>query len=327
MNVILDETSLIPSGQWTPAQRIAKLAYVLKALDALGAPRRLRMVRGAAERDIHQGRGLRCWCFEPTTDRDQGRFLAGRLGKQPFIDGPDGLFAASEGQRAIEGRVDAEPVMGLALAALEDGVAVAVALAGETRLAGDPPIQVQLTTLETDEQRIEEILVTCFVEDRDVVKSEAVIIEKVNTSLSCGAALLDCSKEVFPRLRFGPKAQAQIRELTGNEKFFPQLLRHLRALNQGAVNWRPGQVFEPDGGLSWSVESKQTLGHRKYGPLRVFPPPEGFVVERCWSLHTKLTGGDDVRRLYFAHTESKPSQSVVLIGYFGPHLPTVKFSS
>ena len=321
VNIILDETSLIPSERWKPAQRIAKLAHTLKALDVLGAPRALRTVRDAAERDIHQYRGLKSWCFDGATDKDQGRFLAGRLSARTFIDDPDGLFAALEGQRAIEGMVEGEPAMGLTLAVLEDDVAVA--LMGETRLAGDPPIQVRLTIIEADEQRVEVIPVNCLVEDSDVCKWQTAIRGKLDASLSCGVALLDRSKEVFSRLRFGSEAQAQIRALTGSEPFFRQLLRHLHGLNRGAVNWLPGQAFEPDDALSWSVESQQTLNHRKYGVMRAFPAPEGFVVER-WSCHTKLTGGGGCR-LYFHHQESKASESVVLIGYFGPHLPTVRF--
>ena len=97
MEVILDESSLVPCGGWSPALRIKTLASTLKSLDQLGCARVLRSIRAAADQDIGQGRGLRGWCFDPTTNRDAGKFVAQRLGKQPFIDGDDGLFAAEPG--------------------------------------------------------------------------------------------------------------------------------------------------------------------------------------------------------------------------------------
>jgi len=53
-----------------------------------------------------------------------------------------------------------------------------------------------------------------------------------------------------------------------------------------------------------------------------FPMPKGFKKRR-WSDHTKLSGGAGAR-LYF-HSERTGETAVVLIGYFGDHLPTVRF--
>lgn len=59
MEVILDESSLVPCDDWSPALRIKTMASALKALDELGCARVLRTVRAAADQDISQGRGLR----------------------------------------------------------------------------------------------------------------------------------------------------------------------------------------------------------------------------------------------------------------------------
>lgn len=118
MDVILDETSLVPCNDWNPARRIQTLATSLKKLDELGCSRVLRSVRTAADHDIGQGHGLRRWCFDQRTNREAGRFIAQRLDKQPFIDGANGLFATVEGERVIEGRVLGTTVIGLTFAAL-----------------------------------------------------------------------------------------------------------------------------------------------------------------------------------------------------------------
>jgi hypothetical protein len=58
MEVILDESSLIPSAQQSAVARIEQLAAAIRALDEAGLPRVLRSVKDAAHRDIGDGRGL-----------------------------------------------------------------------------------------------------------------------------------------------------------------------------------------------------------------------------------------------------------------------------
>jgi len=321
MEVILDESSLVPCGGWSPALRIKTLASTLKSLDQLGCARILRSIRAAADQDIGQGRGLRGWCFDPTTDRDAGKFVAQRLGKQPFIDGNDGLFAAAEGERAIEGRVHDTEVVGLAFAAL--GCTPAVAL-GSTALPACTSITVDLVTLSIDDEFRETVEVCCVVTEEDVRQQSGIIAESVKRSVRDGAHLLAHAGELFPRLRFGPLAVRQIAALTGNEPVFHQLFRHLRALEKGAVTWLSEEGYSPAEAISWSRESNATLDHGTYGPLRDFPMPEGFKPRR-WCDHTKLSGGAGAR-LYF-RAERTGDHAVVLIGYFGDHLPTVRFGS
>ena len=57
------------------------------------------------------------------------------------------------------------------------------------------------------------------------------------------------------------------------------------------------------------------------GPLRDFPVPDGFEPKR-WTLHTKFTGGI-AGRMYF-RPERVNGEAVVLIGYVGPKLSTVR---
>lgn len=316
--MILDESSLVPCGAWSHALRIQILASALKALDQLGCSRVLRSVRVAADQDIGQGRGLRGWCFDKETNREAGRFIAQRLGKQPFVDGADGLFAAAEGERAIEGRAWGNTVIGLALSALTGDPAVAL---GSATLPGCIAVNVELTSLDGDDEIQETVPVCCVVSEDDVNQKNAIIIEKVEQSVASGSHLLGHAAELFPRLRFGQTAEQQIAETAGNQPVFHQLFRHLRALDRGAASWRDETQYSPDGAISWSPESKATLDHSRYGPLRDFPVPHGFTPRR-WSNHTKLSGGSGAR-LYF-DAERTDEQAVVLIGYFGPHLRTAQ---
>lgn len=316
MEPILDESSLVPCSKRPPATRIEALAKTLRALDGLGLVRVLRSVRDAADRDLDGGRGLRSWCFDKATSKDAGRLVAARLDKQPYIDGDDGLFAVAEGQGAVEAKVSGQRVVGLGLAALTDGLVVA--LTAEELSAG-ATLTVQLTYLDDDGQRDEQVDVTTFTSEQEVNAARQQVVDRVDRAVPNGAVIIERVGELFPRLRLGPDARKPIETMTGSETVFHQLVRHLRALDEGARTWADG-AYSPLA-VSFSVESEATLNHGTYGPMRDFAMPDGFASAR-WSLHTKLTGGNGAR-MYF-RAERVEGHPVVLVGYFGPHLDTVK---
>jgi hypothetical protein len=321
MDPILDETSLAPCASRGPGARIAALAATLKALDGVGLPRVLRSVRRAPDIDIGDGSGLRSWCFRfrQGVDRDAGVFLAGRLGKQPFVDGPGGLFGAAEGSRVVVPRARGADALGLGLVALEGGVGVAL---GSAAIPAGGRVAVELTSLDDDGgERCDVLDALCVVRETEVASHRATLVDALDGGITDGPTLLARAPEMFPLLRFGARARVQIAELSGNEVVFRQLLRHLRALHGGAVAWTNGP-FEPASKIAWSQESRLTLDDGKLGPLRDFPVPDGFAEFR-WSLHTKLTGGAEAR-LYFS-PERVPDGPVVLIGYFGKKIPTALF--
>lgn len=183
-------------------------------------------------------------------------------------------------------------------------------------------IAVDITTLDAEEEFRETVQVYRLVTEDNVHQQSESIKQGIKDSVSDGSQLLERANELFPRLRFGYRAVDQIAALTGNEPVFHQLFRHLRALEQGAAAWMPGTQYSPSEAITWSPESRETLHHRNHGPLRDFPMPDGFTPRR-WSNHTKLSGGAGAR-LYF-EAERTDEIAVVLIGYFGAHLPTVRF--
>lgn len=326
MDVVLDETGLLPCLDLIPAQRISTLAATLKCLDSLGCARVLRSVRDAADRNIHLGRGLRDWCFDRATDRDAGRLIAYRLGKQPFIDGETGLFAQIEGHRVMEGALNGQSAMGLAYAALCGLPAVSLGHLSAHPLEGanrgqEGEITVEISILDEEGVRTEYLSALRLVTATEVSRHEAQLLQRLHQDVKDGETLMAQAAELFPRLVFGPLAQKQIKVLNGNETVFRQLLRHLCALDRGAAGWLAGEKFQPGEQISWSDESTPTLN--KFGARREFPMPEGFDAV-VWRLHSKLTGGD---RLYFHPIFSLGNHSQVLIGYFGPHLATIKYPS
>lgn len=315
MEPILDECSLVPNGDQTPAIRIGTLAATLKSLHALGAVRVLRSVRAAAEMDIGEGQGLRYWCHHKQVDRDAGRFVASLLNKQPFVDGSDGLFCRAQQNCAVEARRDGVEAIGLAVVALSGGVGIALPGRGP---GGLWPLEMTFLD-ETDTLRSTVANVPCVVHPADIEALTSELLERVIAGIGSGADLLERAPDMFPRLRFGSRATKDIGAMSGAEETFKQLFWHLRVLDQCAREWTDGP-FEPRG-IPVSPESPATLNHGRYGPMRDFPMPDGFEPQR-WSWHTKITGGENPR-LYFQF-EPRAEEPVVLIGYFGSHLRTVR---
>lgn len=331
MEPTLDEASLIPCERTLPADRVRALAATLKRLDEVGAPRVLRSVRDAADRDLGLGRGLRVWCFDGQTPRDAGRFLASRLTRAPYVDGPDGLFAQAEGERVIAPTIGSVTSLGGGQVALTEGVLV---LLKGASWPPQKPVQVRLEVL-TQEDQWEDLVTVLAVDSREEVERDhGEIARRIAASVANGAALLQRLGELCPRLVLGERAAEQIGAMNGSEPFFPQVLRHLRALDLAAERRRAGTPFEPEG-VTFSVESGATLSHGSFGPMRDFPTPAGFDGQR-WTLHTKLTGGNGARLYYKAQDIEVAPEAAgaeartafrVAIGYVGPHLPTMRHSS
>lgn len=180
-------------------------------------------------------------------------------------------------------------------------------------------VQVQILDASTDPIAVTEVPIFAYVRGDEVAANVLQFQELVDAAIGNGQVLLDRLADAFPYLRVGPRASESLATLSGSEPVFRQLIRHLRALNSAAVVWVEGAPYRPEG-ITFSQESDQTLSHGRFGPIRDFPAPEGFQTER-WSLHTKLTGGAGAR-LYFRAVRTADTQ-VVLIGYFGSHLPCV----
>lgn len=328
MEPTLDEASLMHCEEFSPSVRVLRLAETLKALDDLGARRILRSVRDAADCDIGGGRGLRQWCFDQAISKDAGRFVAMRLGKAPFLDGSDGLFAAAEGDRAAEATIGGVVSLGGGYVALTDGLLVLLCRDG---WPPSRPIIVQLDLMSDGTFASERVEIAAVDSKNDVQGQSALLTRKIISAVGNGGTLLNRLPELFPRLVLGRRAEEQLADMSGGEPFFGQILRHLRALNLAAERWSRGSPFIPDG-VTFSVESEATLNHGSFGPMRDFPTPAGFPADR-WTLHTKLTGGGGARLYFKAHEVTVQTNSTetgielrVAVGYIGPHLSTVKFN-
>ncbi|MCC7495327.1 MAG: hypothetical protein IT204_23460 [Fimbriimonadaceae bacterium] len=116
----------------------------------------------------------------------------------------------------------------------------------------------------------------------------------------------------FPDLEIGRDVVEHTRKLPANDAtLFRTLQRHLAALQKFAAT-SPSEIAGAAIDVVASPDSEATL--RQYPPSRQHPCHDGEVVLFSW--HTRLGDG---RRMYFALHRGR-----VVIGYLGPHLPTVR---
>ena len=326
MEPVLSELSLVPCRSLKVGERIQHLARTLKALDELGAEPVLRTVADAPDRDLGAGRGLRSWCFDAATPKDAGRYVAGRLGRAPYLDGVGGLFTDAEGSRAIGATIANIESYSAGFVALTEGLLVLLYCPVR---APQSPVVVELQILTDDgHEVIRQVEVLTLDSADDVKLFRQHIEESVERTVQTGDDLVRRFESLCPCVVLGAGALKQLRTLTGNEPFFPQVVRHLRALNRAAATWTQG-TFAPEG-VTYSVESQATLQHGTYGPQRDFATPDGFEGGR-WTLHTKLTGSPGARLYYktaqFAVGQHARTAKIrVAVGYLGPHLDTAKFN-
>lgn len=319
MEPVLDEHTLIKCETFSARDRIRSLAKVVALLDGIGAKRVIRTVSDFSTRLIEGNRALSQWCFDRSVDSDSRRLVAARLDKRPYIDGEDGLFHVYEKTSAIEPTCDGRAAPGLGYSHLCNGIAIGL-LSSEF----ESPCMRTLTLLYVDNEKDWTVTsnLSLMITEADVAAQKVQLIQRVNEGLSSGKLIIERSREFLPCLRFGPTALDQLQNMSGTEKFFPHVIRHLREFQEASIRWAPGTSYQPRS-LSDSIESDQTLNHARYGPMRDFPTPQGFEARR-WSRHSKI--GANTYRMYF-DSEVVDSELIVLIGYIGPHLQTVDYQN
>lgn len=122
-----------------------------------------------------------------------------------------------------------------------------------------------------------------------------------------------------PSLEFCAIVQDQLVEHAPQIDHIKAIRLRLLYLEQYSQQWRQsGGKFNKDHlAGNASPERAVTLQHPDYGPRRIFRCPDG--QERTFSWHLKMFDG---WRLHFYPDEERQT---IIVGYIGPHLPTVKF--
>lgn len=309
MELLFNELSMLPP---TPDQAAARARFLslqetIQAAVIRGFPPLLRIHEGFWAAQMWPGYSLANWLADPTIERERRQRLRSAVGKAPFLEA---LHESAEEERGalVEALWEGQRGLGLGLAVLRDAPIVSLAA---PPFCHDPLSVVVRYLSQADDTESNEAVCN-FHDPAAVEKRGPWITSRQQQELPDGDAVIRLRAELLEHIDLTDDAVAQLERLTGNERTFPFVLRHLFALNERARSWDGATPFSAGYPFPCSEESQTTLA--MYGESRTFRCPDG--VRRVFSWHSKINF--EKWRIHFI---DDPTTRRVLIGYIGKHLP------
>ena len=309
MELYLNELSLTQSAPDRATARawLLSLQETIQAAVHRGLPSILRTHKNFWEVQFAEGYSVADWLADGTIERERKQRLRNAVSKAPFLET---LHEKAEKERGAlaEARWNGLPGLGMGLAAMVGSPVVS--LPAPAFLADPLPVVVSYLRDEGETATNEEL---CnFYSPAVVERRGPWIARRQQEELPSGAEVIRLRAELLDRLDFTDSAIDQLATLTGNEKTFPFVVRHLFALNQRAREWDGTTPFSDGYPFGCSDESKSTLA--MYSEARTFRCPDGD--RRVFGWHSKINY--EKWRIHFIDS---PATRRVLIGYIGKHLP------
>ena len=309
MELLFNELSILSPApdQATARARFLSLQETIQAAVLRGFPSILRIHEGFWAAQIFAGYSLASWLADPTIERERKQRLKSAVGKAPFLET---LHVAAEEARSalVEALWDGQRGLGLGLAVMRDTPIVSLSA---PPFCSDPLSVIVRYLSHADDTESNETVCN-FHCPAAVEQRRAWIASRQQQELPNGNAVIRLRAELLDQLDFADNTISQLEGLTGNERTFPFVLRHLFALNERARAWDGTTPFSEGYPFPCSEESQTTLA--MYSEARTFVCPDG--VRRVFSWHSKINF--EKWRIHFI---DEPATRRVLIGYIGKHLP------
>ncbi|MEN6349131.1 MAG: hypothetical protein ABFD08_07020 [Syntrophomonas sp.] len=255
------------------------------------------------------GYSLLKWKADHTVDKELIRRIKSYTVGAPFIE--DILSRCEDnGSKLAEFKCHGKICIGLGAAFMTNSPAVSM----NNKEWSKDPLDVSCSYLSDEGDAISAEKVCNFCTPVQVGLRQTWIHEHLENELTSGERILLRSNAILNHIQFTTNSRKQLSELTGNEKVFLFVVKHLIALNAQCVNWHEGN-FVNGYKFPCTEESKPTMA--KYGDYRKFILDDGREVSFTW--HSKINV--DKWRIYFLHNAST---NMIIIPYIGKHLPTVE---
>lgn len=308
MELYLNELSLTPpaADRQTGRDWLVALQQILQAAIQHGFPSVLRIHEKFWEAPIADGYFFRDWLADRTIELEQRQKLRSAVSKAPFLETLHDQAETARGSLA-EARWNGRPGLGIGLASMVGSPVVSL----PTPDFCIDPLPVIVAYVGGDAESASEEQLCNFHEAETVWRRGSWIARRQQEELPSGDAVLRQRAELLDRLDFTENAVEQLGSLTGTEKTFPFVVRHLFALNQRARDWDVTAPFSDGYPFGCSDESSSTLA--MYSDERTFVCPDG--VPRVFAWHSKIA--HEKWRIHFI---AFGATRRVLIGYIGKHL-------
>ena len=310
LEMVLNELSLQPADDQRNAREWMS-TFIQTVIEATShhVSRAIRTESRIFDIYLAENYPLSRWLNDPEVDRAEKRYIRSLTTKYPFWDELPELYEkvlSSEFQH--NGRI----ANGLGVAYLLE--ALAVSLPSEDGW-DSAQLSLQATWITEEEGVLEEesVQVIHASQPRHVQEHNEWIQERLRQEIQDGNDLWNRRADLLPSLTFCEAVAAQIQELSPT--MLRPVVRRLFQLQSYCQNWQEGGFDAQQLPSKATPESQATLN--QYSKERTFLCPDN--ISRTFSWHVRLTPG--AWRLYFF---PGPEIGQIIIGYIGPHLPTVK---
>ena len=313
LEIVLNELSLQTpvSDQQKARQLMSDLIRTIRKATASGVKRVLRTSEDINTIELAPGYPVARWRNDKEVNREERSFFRTLTSKAPFWtdvaeDIKNDFDLSQVWHQGKEAR-------GLGFAVVID--ALTVSLISET-CWDCSRLELEIRRLDANEDLIDERLEIVHASRSNHVQEHAEwITNRIRSTVRDGLELWNRKDELFPNLIFCEAVGKQLQSL--KNPILQLIKNRLSELEDYCKTWTE-EAFEPNSLRNVSPESQVTLQNPKYSKERMFLCPDG--KERVFSWHAKLSFG---WRIYFFPTEDK----MIIIGYVGSHLRTVKYSN
>lgn len=148
-----------------------------------------------------------------------------------------------------------------------------------------------------------------------VTEHDEWVAKRRRAAVRSGTDMWNRRSELWPSLIFCEGVAEQMSGLGERDQMLPQVWQRLNCLEGYCQKWQSGPFNRDALDCTASLESLPTL--QQFAAERIFRCPDGR--ERLFEWHVKISL--NAWRLHFFPL---PEERRIIIGYIGPHLPTVR---
>lgn len=317
--MVLNELSLrFPATDVHVArQRMSVLIQTVVVATKHGVKRILRTHSNLDAEELAPDYPVARWRNDSKVDRELQRFFRTLVTKSPFLEdvADPGILHSVGLSEFLHGE---DQAIGLGVAYWLE--ALAISLRSDSRWY-DSRVQLKVVQIDDNEEMTHTIEEVVHASSSDHISEHLDWINerlrKDNLqSVRDGMTIWERKEDWFPNLYFCEQIEKQMQALSRGNLLLMPLMKRLHELEDFCNVWYEGP-FDHNKMLSKATnESEATI--EMYGNERTFLCHDGAF--RVFRWHVRLTPG--AWRLYFYPL---PEERKLIIGYIGPHLPTVQF--
>ena len=314
--MVFNELSLETKANDIPTARewMSELIQTIRQAIQMGIKRELRASEDLNFCSLANQYTIAQWRNDENVEKEEKQFFRSLSTKTPLI--VDIIEDIQDKFELSDICYQGKKVQGLGFALIIDGIAIS--FKSDSQWICEE-LELNVIRLEQHSERlIDKIENVKHISCRNhIIAHKNWIIERIQTQVINGKQIWEQRENLFPNLQFCDSVKKQLEGILKGQPELIFCLKTLLSLQDCSKNWNDG-YFNVDGtSLDESGESEATLN--KYKDERTFICPDGEAL--IFSRHIKLKVCN--WRIHFF----PKYPGLLIIGYIGTHLPTVKYKT